>query len=107
MWLHGSNRALMRRTLRRGWAASTAATCSSTTSASAMPMPTACRPRHSVACPVTFILGRNDQMTPPKVTQDLAAALKARVVTVDSGHSLMAEAPDAVLAALRGALQPA
>ena len=43
-------------------------------------------------------------MTPPKATKELAAALKARVVTVPTGHHLMAEAPDAVLAALRAAL---
>ena len=43
-------------------------------------------------------------MTPPKATQELAAALKAQVVHVPAGHHLMAEAPDAVLAALRGAL---
>jgi pimeloyl-ACP methyl ester carboxylesterase len=106
MWLHGSNRALMRRTLRAGGRIDGRnlfehdfRVCD----AYANGLQAAAQ----VACPTTFILGRNDQMTPPKVTRDLAAALKARVVTVDSGHSLMAEAPDAVLAALRGALQPA
>jgi len=106
MWLHGSNRALMRRTLRAGGRIDGRnlfehdfRVCD----AYANGLQAAAQ----VACPATFILGRNDQMTPPKVTRDLAAALKARVVTVDSGHSLMAEAPDAVLAALRGALQPA
>jgi len=44
-------------------------------------------------------------MTPPKATKELAAALKADVVTVPTGHHLMAEAPDAVLAGLRRALQ--
>jgi pimeloyl-ACP methyl ester carboxylesterase len=43
-------------------------------------------------------------MTPPRVTKDLAAALKARVVMLDSGHHLMAEQPDAMLAAVRTAL---
>ena len=57
-----------------------------------------------VHCPVTLILGERDQMTTPKSTHELAAALKARVVTVPSGHHLMAEAPDAVLAALRQGL---
>ncbi|MBE0546663.1 MAG: alpha/beta hydrolase, partial [Rubrivivax sp.] len=35
---------------------------------------------------------------------DIAAALKARVVTVPSGHLQPAETPDATLAALRAAL---
>ena len=58
----------------------------------------------AVRCPVTLVLGSRDQMTSPKVTRDIAAALKARVVTLASGHALMAEVPDAVLQALREAL---
>jgi pimeloyl-ACP methyl ester carboxylesterase len=57
-----------------------------------------------VKCPTTLIVGERDQMTPPKATRELAAALKAAVVSVPTGHHLMAEAPDAVLAGLRGAL---
>jgi pimeloyl-ACP methyl ester carboxylesterase len=57
-----------------------------------------------VSCPTTLIVGERDQMTPPKATKELAAALKAKVVNVPSGHHLMAEAPDAVLAGLRSAL---
>jgi len=57
-----------------------------------------------VKCPTTLITGERDQMTPPKATKELAAALKAKVVTVPTGHHLMAEAPDAVLAGLRAAL---
>ena len=57
-----------------------------------------------VACPVTMILGRADQMTPPRATRDIAAALKAQVSTVPSGHHQLAETPDATLAALRAAL---
>ena len=57
-----------------------------------------------VSCPVTLILGQADQMTPPRATRDIAAALKARVVTVPSGHHQLAEAPDATLAELRAAL---
>jgi pimeloyl-ACP methyl ester carboxylesterase len=57
-----------------------------------------------VRCPVDFVLGRRDQMTSPKQTTEIARALKARVTQVDAGHQLMAEAPDAVLAALRRAL---
>ncbi|MDE2094911.1 MAG: alpha/beta hydrolase, partial [Burkholderiales bacterium] len=57
-----------------------------------------------VQCPVSLILGAHDQMTRPHQSRDLAQALKARVHTLDAGHALMTEAPDAVLAALRGAL---
>ena len=58
----------------------------------------------SVACPVTFILGAQDRMTAPRQATELAGALDARVETVLAGHALMAEAPDAVLAALRRAV---
>jgi len=58
-----------------------------------------------VACPVHFILGAQDQMTSPRQTAALGGLLKPRVHTVPAGHALMAEAPDAVLAALRVALQ--
>ncbi len=57
-----------------------------------------------VSCPSTLILGRHDQMTPPRATRELAGALRARVVQVPSGHDQLAEAPDATLAALRDAL---
>ena len=55
----------------------------------------------SVACPVQFIFGSKDMMTPPRSTKALLAALPgARTVTVDAGHQMMAEQPDAVLDAL-------
>lgn len=57
-----------------------------------------------VSCPVHFILGERDQMTPPKQSQALATALKARMHWVRAGHSLMAEAPDQVLNAVRAAI---
>lgn len=59
-----------------------------------------------VDCPVHFILGALDQMTSPKQNAVLGGLLKPRIDTVPAGHALMAEAPDAVLAALRAALQP-
>jgi pimeloyl-ACP methyl ester carboxylesterase len=52
-----------------------------------------------------MVLGSQDQMTPPRAARDIAAALKAKVVTVASGHSIAAEAPDPLLAALRDALR--
>ena len=56
-----------------------------------------------VRCPVTFVLGERDQMTSPKATRDIAAALRANIVTLPAGHSLMTEAPDGVLNAVRQA----
>jgi pimeloyl-ACP methyl ester carboxylesterase len=55
----------------------------------------------SVKCPVLFINGAKDMMTPPRSAKALLAALPhARSVTVDAGHQMMAEQPDAVLDAL-------
>jgi pimeloyl-ACP methyl ester carboxylesterase len=54
-----------------------------------------------VGCAVLFILGARDIMTPPRSAQALTAALKhGKIVTVDAGHAMMAEQPDAVLDAL-------
>jgi pimeloyl-ACP methyl ester carboxylesterase len=55
-----------------------------------------------VKCPVLFLLGRKDVMTPPKGAAPLARAIAgSRTIQIgSSGHSLMAEAPDAVLDAL-------
>ena len=57
-----------------------------------------------ISCPVTLVLGRADQMTPPRATRELAAATRAEVVYVPSGHHQIAEAPDATLNAVRRAL---
>jgi pimeloyl-ACP methyl ester carboxylesterase len=100
MWLHGSNRVLMRR-MQAGQTTlnlfhhdfSVCDRYANGLQAAAL-----------VRCPVTFVLGQADQMTSPKLTGELAQALNARVVTVASGHHLMAEAPDAVLDAVRGAV---
>lgn len=55
-----------------------------------------------VKCPALFLIGQHDQMTPPRASAALVQAIAgARTVKVaSSGHSLMAEAPDAVLDAL-------
>ena len=62
----------------------------------------------ALECPVLFLLGANDQMTPPKSTRALIQRVaKAEVVQVERcGHALMSERPDAVLNALRGFLGP-
>jgi len=60
-----------------------------------------------VKCPALFILGKRDMMTPARAAKRLQEQIPgARTVLVDySGHSLMAEAPDAVLDALIEFLQ--
>ncbi len=56
--------------------------------------------------PTLVIAGRRDQMTPMKAGKALAAEIPAaRVVTLDAGHSMMAEAPREVLAALHDFLR--
>jgi len=56
----------------------------------------------SVGCPVLLVLGRRDVMTPPRNAKGLQDKLpRCETVLIDlSGHSLMAEAPDATLDAL-------
>jgi pimeloyl-ACP methyl ester carboxylesterase len=56
----------------------------------------------TVKCPALFILGKRDMMTPVRAAKALQDAIPgAKTVVVDySGHSLMAEAPDATLDAL-------
>jgi pimeloyl-ACP methyl ester carboxylesterase len=54
-----------------------------------------------VRCPVLLILGRRDVMTPPRAESLLQKLPNVRTQLVElSGHSLMAEAPDATLDAL-------
>lgn len=61
-----------------------------------------------VRCPTLVIIGARDIMAPPRNAKALIAALPdVRTVTLpETGHSLMAERPDAVLDALRGFLAP-
>ena len=55
-----------------------------------------------VCCPALFVLGAQDSMTPVKSAARLRTLLpSAEVVTLNSGHQLMAEAPDEVLEALK------
>ena len=51
-----------------------------------------------------MILGAKDAMTPPKAAKQLAEMLGARVTTLPAGHSLMTEAPEGMLNALKAAL---
>ena len=59
-------------------------------------------------CPALFILGRRDAMTPARAANALIEKIAhAKTVTFGpSGHSLMAEAPDATLDALIEFLRP-
>ena len=103
MYLHGSNRALMRRMQAAERSINLFhhefALCDAYRSGEAAAA--------ALRCPVTMVLGSDDQMTPPRGARDFATTLKARVVMVDAGHNLMAQAPDAVLNALRLALHDA
>jgi pimeloyl-ACP methyl ester carboxylesterase len=57
----------------------------------------------AVKCPVLFIFGSKDMMTPARSTRLLTGAIAhGKVVQVEAGHSLMIEQPDAVLDALFG-----
>ena len=105
-WLYGGSRALMRRVLasnprvnvfHRGFVA-----CDTYQDGEAA--------ARALRCPVQFILGTRDQMTPPKAAQPLidaahAAGVPVDVVHIPAGHALMTEAPDGVLDALRRGLQ--
>jgi pimeloyl-ACP methyl ester carboxylesterase len=55
-----------------------------------------------VVCPALLILGGQDVMTPPRTTKALEEKLQdvRKAILKPSGHSLMAEAPDATLDAL-------
>jgi pimeloyl-ACP methyl ester carboxylesterase len=59
---------------------------------------------------VLFVIGRADQMTPPRAAQSLidaaqAAGVSQRVVRVPMGHHQMTEAPEETLQALRDFLR--
>ena len=101
-WLYGGSRALMRRVLASNPRVNVFFTgfkaCDSYTGGEAA--------MAQVQCPTLFVLGRQDQMTPPKAAQSLIGkARDARVVLLPAGHSLMTEAPDGVLQALKDFLQ--
>jgi len=62
-----------------------------------------------ITCPVLFVLGALDQMTPPKAAQSLINAARAheksaQVIQLPVGHNQMTEAPEPLLAALTGFL---
>jgi pimeloyl-ACP methyl ester carboxylesterase len=97
-WLYGGSKALMRRVLasnpqvnvfHTGFSA-----CDDYRGAEAA--------MAKVACPVLFVLGHADQMTPPKAAQNLIElCTQPKVVKLPAGHQLMTEAPEGVLRALK------
>lgn len=101
-WLYGTSRALMKRVLasnprvnvfHRGFVA-----CDSYAGGDAA--------MAKVQCPVLFVLGKADAMTPPKAAASLQQkAREAKTVLVEGGHQMMVEAPDAVLFALKDFLR--
>ncbi|HEX7439074.1 MAG TPA: alpha/beta hydrolase [Caldimonas sp.] len=99
-WMHGSDRALMRRVQAGQHEGNLFLLDFEVCNRYAGGLEAA----RKVACPVSFILGAQDQMTQPRQAAELGAALGADVTAVGAGHSMMAEAPDEVLAALRRAL---
>lgn len=104
MWLHGSNRALMRRMLAGATSLPAGINLFEHDFRVCDAYANGLQAAAQVRCPVTFVLGDRDQMTSPKATREIAAALHANIVTLPAGHSLMTEAPDGVLNAVRQAL---
>lgn len=106
MWLHGSNRALMRRILNGPNATGCAVNLFHHDFSVCDRYDNGLAAAAQVTAQVTFVLGQQDQMTPPRATREIATALKAKVVTVPgAGHSIPAETPDPMLAALQAALR--
>jgi pimeloyl-ACP methyl ester carboxylesterase len=102
-WLYGGSRALMRRVL----ASNPHVNVFHTGFKACDDYQNGLEAMAKVSCPTLFIVGSQDQMTPPKAAQALASHAKhARVCTLAAGHSLMTEAPDGVLFALTGFLIP-
>lgn len=99
-WLHGANRALCRRLQ----AAQTATNLFVRDFTACHEYAHGLGAARAVTCPTTLLLGTEDRMTLPSAAQPLIDAMKPSVVRLRAGHSLMAEAPDAVLAALTAAL---
>jgi pimeloyl-ACP methyl ester carboxylesterase len=92
-WLPGNSMALMRRT-KKGVLHNDLAACKAYLNG--------LHAAATVSCPALVLVGERDMMTTPKAATGVIAALKnVRSETItDAGHNMMAEAPDATLAAL-------
>jgi pimeloyl-ACP methyl ester carboxylesterase len=99
-WLHGMNQRLMERVAQTGEPRlfhTDFTACNAYTDGLARAA--------QVRCPVLFVVGKRDVMTPPRAAQMLAEAFAQanvpnRTVMLDAGHALMTEQPDATLDAL-------
>ena len=91
MWMMGSAMRLMERSGGNGVLHADFSACNDYT--------TGLESAQKVKCPVLFVLGKRDLMTPAKVAKDVIAKLpQAKVVALEgAGHALMAERPDDVL----------
>ena len=63
----------------------------------------------AITCPVLFVLGQSDQMTPPRAANSLIDQAKAHgktftVAKIPMGHHQMSESPEETLAALKAFL---
>jgi pimeloyl-ACP methyl ester carboxylesterase len=97
VWLRGAARGLMRQVLAHQGNPQLFHTDFAACNAYAGGLEAATR----VRCPASLVLAAQDQMTAPRGAREVTAALKASLHNVPGGHFLMAEQPDAVLAALR------
>ena len=111
MWLHGSNRALMRRVLAGANAAGAVDAAGGAVVNLFHHDFSLCHQYRNglqaaalVQAQTTLVSGALDQMTPARSSRDLSSALRARTITLPAGHSIAAEDPDGLLAALRQAL---
>jgi pimeloyl-ACP methyl ester carboxylesterase len=104
-WPFGANRALMRR-LQSAYAAAGHGNLFHHDFSLCDRYAGAMNAAQRVRCPVLFILGDKDMMTPPKNALALGQALRAEVVRLPVGHALMSEAPNGVVEALRNFLLP-
>jgi pimeloyl-ACP methyl ester carboxylesterase len=106
-WVYGSSKALMRRVQ----ASNTAHNLFFTGFTACNDYKNAIAGVSIASTAILFIVGKADQMTPPKAAKPLIDAAKSsgkqvQVVTVDAGHQMMSEAPDGVLMALKDFLNP-
>lgn len=97
-WVHGASQALMRRVLASNARVNLLHTgfkaCDDYRGGEAAIA--------KVNCPVLFVLGTADLMTPARAAAPLQhAAPNGRTVLVEGGHNLMSEVPDQLLFALR------
>lgn len=99
-WLHGINQRLMERVSTRD-----EAHLFHTDFAACNGYANGLQRATQVRCPVRLVLGAKDMMTPARATKALVDTLSTAgapvdVVTLDAGHALMSEQPDATLDAL-------